>query len=612
MDVIRHDSMLPASDIPEAIQWHEGMLLAPQHFQQLAWRQDALLHYVTLATAPFAWGVRHVRIDPVLLVSGLLRVVELEAILPDGLLVTHTPQAPEALEVDLAPYAEALHQQELPVHLAVPARTRGVPSAQGDLARYVSVEGAAMTDENTGEGDLRIPRLRPRLSLLLTATPPAQYVYLPLARVCYQHEGFALTDFLPPTWTVPLHSPLGEVCTRMARRLREKAVALAEKARAPSATLGTPMLLEAQKTVHHLVAALPPLEAIVYSGVAHPYVVYLALCTVAGQAAALGNSLLPPVFESYNHHDLRASFAPLEAFIMRMLDEGMPEVYAAPLAAWLTPRATQLDRTTTRLLTKWNGILTQLDAYDTKKPGNSVAILERFVLQDTTDLAMANCQPTLTPQDLNSAPKDFFLERRNTLRSALFSRCQTLAATTALTTYTALTTLFNTRLAGQFPFAERVDDPAGVEAEPEAIRAFYRLFDQSVPMAQTALRSTVVPDAAGAQDPGVSPGDGGGAGLLCPVAGRQRAAHPAECRFCRRFPRQSGQRAGREPDYRLDAGGGRADLSPHRQSTAGALALWRPSAPHAALGQGRAHAAEPRGHTAWRHGHQPDRGVRLC
>ena len=191
-----------------------------------------------------------------------------------------------------------------------------------------------MVDENTGEGDIRIPRLRPRCSLLLTATPPARYVHLPLACVCYQDEVFALTDFLPPTWSVPLHSPLGDMCIRIARRLREKAVALAEKVRAPSATLGTPMLLEAQKTVHHLVAALPPLEAIVYSGVAHPYVVYLALCTVAGQVAALGNSLLPPVFEPYNHRDLRASFTPLEAFIMRMLDEGISEVYAAFPFVW--------------------------------------------------------------------------------------------------------------------------------------------------------------------------------------------------------------------------------------------------------------------------------------
>ena len=53
MDASRHDSILPASDIPEAIQWHEGMLLAPQHFQQLAWRQETLLHYATLAASPF-------------------------------------------------------------------------------------------------------------------------------------------------------------------------------------------------------------------------------------------------------------------------------------------------------------------------------------------------------------------------------------------------------------------------------------------------------------------------------------------------------------------------------------------------------------------------------
>lgn len=336
--MIRQDGMFPAREIPEAIQWHEGMLLAPQHFQQHAWRQEALLHYVTLATAPFYWGVRHLRIDPIRLLSGTLRVVELEAILPDGLLVTHTPEAPEVLELDLTPHAEAIRQQAMPVHLAVPARTPGTVPAQGDLARYESVEGAALVDENTGEGDLRIPRLRPRLCLLLTAAPPARYVHLPLARVCYQNEGFALTDFLPPMWSVPVHSPLGDVCTRIARRLREKAVALAERARSPSATLGTPMLLEAQNTVHHLVAALPPLEAMVYSGVAHPYMLYLALCTVAGQVAALGNSLLPPVFEPYNHRDLRASLAPLEAFILRMLEEGIPEAYAAFPFVWTDDR----------------------------------------------------------------------------------------------------------------------------------------------------------------------------------------------------------------------------------------------------------------------------------
>jgi type VI secretion system protein ImpL len=204
-----------------------------------------------------------------------------------------------------------------------------------------------------------------------------------------------------------------------------------------------------------------------------------------------------PFLAAYEVRSLEALTQYLE--LQRERVKALGQSYAAPLTAWLTPRAAQLDRTTTRLLTKWNGILTQLDGYDTKKPGNSVAILERFIAQDTADLSTENCLPTLTPQDLNSAPKDFFLERRNTLRGALLSRCQTLVVNTAFTTYAALSNLFNTRLAGQFPFAERVDGAAEVEAEPEVIRTFYRLFDQRGPMDQTTLRSNFITDTAAAQ-----------------------------------------------------------------------------------------------------------------
>lgn len=38
--------MRHADDLPAAVQWHEGMLLAPQHFQVRALRQEELLHWV--------------------------------------------------------------------------------------------------------------------------------------------------------------------------------------------------------------------------------------------------------------------------------------------------------------------------------------------------------------------------------------------------------------------------------------------------------------------------------------------------------------------------------------------------------------------------------------
>ncbi|MDF1750691.1 MAG: type VI secretion system baseplate subunit TssK, partial [Alphaproteobacteria bacterium] len=78
-----------ARELPDAIQWHEGMLLAPQHFQQLAVRGEELIAYHTATSSPFHWGIRHLKVDPVQLVSGIFRVLELEAVLPDGLIVTH-------------------------------------------------------------------------------------------------------------------------------------------------------------------------------------------------------------------------------------------------------------------------------------------------------------------------------------------------------------------------------------------------------------------------------------------------------------------------------------------------------------------------------------------
>ena len=55
---------------PDRIQWHEGMLLSPQHFQQEAARVDALVAWHTLASSPYSWGIRKLELDQSLLVAG--------------------------------------------------------------------------------------------------------------------------------------------------------------------------------------------------------------------------------------------------------------------------------------------------------------------------------------------------------------------------------------------------------------------------------------------------------------------------------------------------------------------------------------------------------------
>ena len=314
-----------AHDVPPAIQWHEGMLLAPQHFQLLAQRQEALLHYHAAAVSPFHWGVRHLKVDPVLLVDGTFRVLELEAVMPDGLLVSHLPDEVPELSVDLTPRLDDMRQRPVAVHLAVAARGRGL--ALGE--RFAFEEGGPAVDENTGEGEIPVPVLKPRLRLLLDEEPPPKYVSFPLARVAHRDEVFGRTAFEPPWLRVAPGSALYELCLGVASRLRGIAAFLADQVRSPSPSARVPQLLETKAMVHALVGELPAFEAALRSGVSHPFPLYLTLCSVLGHVAGLGRTLVPPALEPYDHNDLAATFEQVRTALFQALDEGVHEAYTA-------------------------------------------------------------------------------------------------------------------------------------------------------------------------------------------------------------------------------------------------------------------------------------------
>jgi len=311
--------------LPDAVQWHEGMLLAPHHFQQQSIRYDELLHYHMALTSPFHWGVRRLVIDQSLLLDGMFSIREFEAAMPDGLVVCDRPENATNLEVDLTLHAEEMKKGPVTIHLAVPEKKIGLDAPEGALARYRSVEGKPVSDENTGESELSIPRIVPRVSLLVTKTPPSKYTSFPLAKVAYENEAYVLTDYIPPVLNVPVNSSVGTICTATVRRLREKAVFLSERMRAPSAVMKGPLLFTTKSMIQNLVVGLPGLEAVLNSGTAHPYLLYLSLCHVVGQVAALGRGLLPPVLDPYNHNDLRTTFNQALDFINDMIDEGILE-----------------------------------------------------------------------------------------------------------------------------------------------------------------------------------------------------------------------------------------------------------------------------------------------
>ena len=304
---------------PDPVQLYEGMLLTPQHFQQSWLRQDHLLHYHLARLSPFHYGVRTLKVDQAMLVVGVFRILALEAVMPDGLVADHPGEGGGDLQISLQPYADQLKDAPATVHLVVPAYKPGA-AAGGELARYRSVDGAPVVDENTGDNEQSMPRLRPRLSLLVGEEVPAKFVALPIARVVYRNEAFQLTDYVPPAFGTTADSPLADACRTVAKRLREKAAFLAGRLRAPAGTVQAPMLAETRHAVQCLTAGLPQLEAVLGAGAAHPFALHSVLCGIAGQVASLGPGLLPPIFDAYDHRDPLGSLRPVLDFVERMID----------------------------------------------------------------------------------------------------------------------------------------------------------------------------------------------------------------------------------------------------------------------------------------------------
>lgn len=312
--------MIDGTDIPEPIQWSEGMLLGPHHFQQATRRGEALLAYHLGWAAPFHWGVARLKIDTVRLTAGMLRVLELEAVMPDGLVVTHPADDGADLQVDLASFAPQLEAGPLRIYLAVASHRGGAALTSGHLARYRSVDGEEVADENTGDNALALPRLRPQLRLHVGAAPAQSFTSFPLAEVARRNEGLELTDFAAPLLVVMTQSMLAEQCRDLRQRVRAKAAFIAERLHSPEAELREATMIELRHSLQCLIAELPGFEAVLDSAAAHPFAVYAALARLAGNLAALGAGVVPPLFDPYNHNEIARSFAPVLSFANRMLD----------------------------------------------------------------------------------------------------------------------------------------------------------------------------------------------------------------------------------------------------------------------------------------------------
>lgn len=308
--------------IPERIQWHEGMLLAPQHFQQSQARTDALACWHMLIAAPLAWGIRHIEIDMGLLAGGLLRIIELDAVLSDGTLVWHDASCAEhgVLELDLTQVAGQLEIAPQDIWLTLPLsrlnRGAGIPT------RFSSMACEPIEDEVSQAISAEVPRLRPKLGLVTGAPPPSLWQHLLLGNVHKDNKQIRLGDELPPLLKLERDHPLCQRAWKLATELRSKAAYIARQTKVSSSRTEDRLVsLEHREVLRCLLAGLAPLEAVLQTLPLHPYSLYMALCSLLGPLALLRTGAMPLLPPAYEHARPRIIFDQLMTHLEEIISE---------------------------------------------------------------------------------------------------------------------------------------------------------------------------------------------------------------------------------------------------------------------------------------------------
>jgi len=311
----------------QAVYWHEGMFLRPQHFQ--VWERHAreLMNREGKWDLHYNWGLRRIEIDLDALGNYRLVVRELAARLGDGTLV----DVPALGSLPVLDLKEAFGRENtLTVYLAVPvfqlsrANVSMGPSANG--ARFV-VDSQELEDENTGLNPQPIEVRRLNLKLLLSGQDHTGYEVLPIARIKRADRAEAVPQldesYIPPLLACDAWKPLSAgLLQQLYDRLGKKLELLTTQVVSRSISFdsvgqGDRLLFEQLRVLNE---AYAPMDVMVFAQGVHPFHAYLDLCRLVGKLAIFGAQRRPPELAKYDHDDLGGCFWRVKQHIDALLD----------------------------------------------------------------------------------------------------------------------------------------------------------------------------------------------------------------------------------------------------------------------------------------------------
>lgn len=308
------------------ILWGEGLFLRPQHFQQQDAYHESLVSNALLTAQPFGWGVRRLVIDHDALKGGILRIDQIDVVLPDG-------ESYIAPDRDLLPPPVALNnvigqEDAADFHLAIhQMRLHGgnsAPEGEEQEQRRYAISHKNSADLFTDAAEAEIPVLKKTAQLKHGSDPLDQYVSMALIRVRktpasgYEQD----TAYMPPTLSINAAPMVVLQLRRLLDALQAKVNALYGFHREPSKNIiefrsGDIASFWLLHTISSAVAALAHLHQ---NPSLHPERLFQEMLRLAGGLLTFSKAYALADLPTYDHANPGSGFLKLDQILRDLLD----------------------------------------------------------------------------------------------------------------------------------------------------------------------------------------------------------------------------------------------------------------------------------------------------
>lgn len=325
---------------PQKVIWSEGLLMAPQHLQQVDAYHESMLAARLDALEPNNWGVVKLELDKKALNSGSVALELFEGVFASGLSFGADQSAlelPQSRPVqDFFPHT----QNMLEVYLGVPREREGIANVAEERAPRVrySIGRRTVADLTGAASHVEMDFARRNLVILFGTEPRDDYESIKIAELTRGEAGglVAVETYIPPLLSLHASPYIATELNRILNLMTARRRALSEQRRERDAS--TIEFSASDVTRFLLLNAIngfvPVMSHFASGGEATPREAYLLLVQLAGQLATFSVDFDLSAIPRYAFTDLRMTFGTLFEQISTLLQASVREHHVAiPLDA---------------------------------------------------------------------------------------------------------------------------------------------------------------------------------------------------------------------------------------------------------------------------------------